>query len=220
MALELHRSLTPEASNALSPIAYSVNDFAGFSILGSGLTIEATNDFCCGGFGGIIPGQSYTESFSADAGPGSFSTFEGSWGNTPITGNGSLSWVFDFDIPASTSPGSESEIEAAATVTGSFDFCSPPTFEEVSACGPGEDPLGSGTLSGTGVVLAHLNYDSQSGTYGSDEIYLTSYAGTANADIVPEPPSFFLFLGGLPLIWSLKRLFPDRARAAQPLCEP
>ena len=103
--------------------AYSVNDFGGFSVAGTGLSIEATNDFCCGGFSDILPGQSYTESFTAASAPGALETFEGDLGSTFFTGNGWLTWEFSFVIPTSAPPGSVFEIQVPATVTGYLDFC-------------------------------------------------------------------------------------------------
>jgi hypothetical protein len=181
--------------------AYSVNDFGGFSVAGTGLSIEATNDFCCGGFSDILPGQSYTESFTAASAPGALETFEGDLGNTFFTGNGWLTWEFSFVIPSSAPPGSVSEIQVPATVTGYVDFCSPATYEEVSFCGLGENPLGSGTITGAGTATAYLTY--ADGAYSSDQIYL-DYDGTANIQTVPEPSTFVPFLGGLSLICYLK----------------
>jgi hypothetical protein len=187
--------------------AYDVQEFAGFTIAGTGLSIEAYNDFGPGGFGGLAPGQSYTLSYTVTS-----VGLQGNFDNVWITGNGRITWQFTFVVPiGNTFP----TVQVPGTLTGSFSFCSPAVFAEASSCGPDDNPLGSATFAGTGTNTADLACDIESKTCSIYADYLEPFTATANLQTVPEPPTLVLFLGGLPLVcYFLKTLAGARTGPA------
>ena len=168
--------------------AYDVEEFAGFNITGTGLSVDVANDFGPPDIGGLVPGQSYSLSYTVDS-----EYFQGKYGDVPITGNGSINWQFTLVVP-NLLPDSSTSLQVPGTVTGSFSFCSPAVYEESSSCGPEDNPLGSATFTGTGTDTADLTC-SESGTCSLYADYLEPFTATADINVVPEPPTLALILG-------------------------
>jgi hypothetical protein len=186
-----------------------------FEMTGTGLTIEATNDFGPQDITGLIPGQSYSLSYTVEF-EGDSDTFVGLYDGVQFTGNGSITWQFTLVVPSPIYPFYETSVQVPGTVTGAFSFCSPTESEQVSSCGPEDNPLGSGTLTGTGTDTAVLDCDfDSSGTCVITFDELNPFSATADITTVPEPPTLFLILGSLlmyPLLRFLRRPSSERLR--------
>jgi hypothetical protein len=177
--------------------AYDVQEFAGFGIAGAGLSLNVANDFGPGDITGLVSGQSYLLSYTVGS-----EYFSGNYDGQWITGNGSITWQFDLVVPSGPNP--LPSMQVPGTVMGSFNFCSPAGFEEVSSCGPGDNPLGSATFTGTGTDYVELNCDS-----GTCSIYADSigpFDVTTDITTTPEPPTFVLVFGSL-LMYSMLLYF-------------
>jgi len=175
--------------------AYDAEDFAGFSFNATGLSVNVANDFGNGDITGLVQGQSYSLSYTVSS-----ESFSGNYDGQWITGNGSITWQFDLVVPSD--PNSFQSVQVPGTVSGFFSFCSPAQFEEVSSCGPGDNPLGSVTFTGTGTDTADLSCDS--GTCSIYADYLEPYTDAADVTPVPEPPTLLLILGSL-LVYPMLR---------------
>jgi hypothetical protein len=172
--------------------AYDVQEFAGFNLTGTGLSVNVANDFGPPDIG-LVPGQSYSFSYTVGS-----EYFDGRYGDVSITGNGSINWRFTLVVP-NLPPDSSITLQVPGTVTGYFNFCSPAVYEEVSSCGPEDNPLGSATFTGTGTDTADL-ICSDSGTCSLYADYLEPFTATADMNVVPEPPTLALILGSSSLL--------------------
>jgi hypothetical protein len=190
--------------------AYDAEEFAGFSLTGTGLSIDVAQDF--GPLDkGVVQGQSYSLSYSFGS-----ETFNGQYNGVPITGNGTITWQFTLAIPIVPLDASPI-LQVPGTVTGQFSFCAPPTLERVSACGPGDNPLGSATFMGTGTDTADLVCGAAGGSCGLYADYLEPFTATAVVTTVPEPPSLALILGSSLLVYPLRYVWRPSSRHLQPL---
>jgi hypothetical protein len=177
--------------------AYDVQGFAGFTFTAPGLSVDIANDFGPGDITGLVQGQSYALSYTVDS-----EYFSGNYDGQWITGNGSITWQFDLVVPSGPNP--LPSVQVPGTISGSFSFCSPAEFQEVSSCAPGDNPLGSVTFTGTGTDTVELGCGS--GTCDIDADYLEPYTDAAELSTVPEPPTFVLVLGSL-LMYSMLLYF-------------
>jgi hypothetical protein len=168
--------------------AYDVQGYAGFTFTGTGLSVNASSDFGPGDITGLTPGQTYSLSYTVNS-----EYFSGNYDGAWITGNGSITWQFNLVVP--DSPNSSGPIQVPGTVSGLFSFCSPAEFEEVSSCGPGDNPLGSVAFAGTGTDTADITCGS--GTCSIYADYLEPYSDAADVTITPEPPTLALMLSAL-----------------------
>jgi hypothetical protein len=173
--------------------AYDVQGYSGFTFTATGLSVDIANDFGPGDITGLVQGQNYSLSYTVGS-----EYFSGNYDGQWITGNGSITWQFDLVVPSGTNP--LLSVQVPGTVTGSFSFCSPAEFEEVSPCGPGSNPLGSVIFTGTRTDTVDL--DCGSGTCGIYADYLEPYTDAADVTITPEPPTLVLTLGAL-LMYSM-----------------
>jgi hypothetical protein len=186
--------------------AYDVQGYAGFTFSATGLSVDIANDFGPGDITGLVPGQSYSLSYTVSS-----EYFSGNYDGQWITGNGSVTWQFDLVVP--NGPNSSGPVQVPGTITGSFSFCSPAEFEEVSSCGPGDDPLGSVAFTGTGTDTADIICGS--GTCSIYADYLEPYTDAADVTITPEPPTLVLMLSALllyPILLYIRRPSSRRLR--------
>jgi hypothetical protein len=168
--------------------AYDVQGNAGFTFTGTGLSVDVASDSGPGDITGLVPGQSYSLSYTVSS-----EYFSGQYGGRSITGNGWITWQFNLVVPDGPNP--SPSVQVPGTVAGSFSFCSPAEFEEVSSCGPEDNPLGSVAFTGTGTDTVDLACGS--GTCGIYADYLEPYTDAADITTVPEPPTLVLILGSL-----------------------
>ena len=166
--------------------AYDVEEFAGFNITGEGLSVNVANDFGPPDIGGLVPGQSYSLSYTVGS-----EYFDGQYGDVSITGNGWINWQFTLVVP--NLPDSSISLQVPGTLTGYFSFCSPAVYEKVSSCGPEDNPLGSATFTGTGTDTADVTCSESGCSLYAD--YLEPFTATADMHVVPEPPTLALVLG-------------------------
>jgi hypothetical protein len=164
--------------------AYDAEGFSGFSLAGAGLTVDASNDFGPGDISGLVAGQTYSLSYTVGS-----EYFNGHYGGTSITGNGSITWQFTVIVP--NDPGGQITLEVPGMVAGNFNFCAPGTYQESSACGADDNPLGNVTFTGIGTDLIDLNC-TVSGTCSIYADYLEPYTATADMNVVPEPSTLAL----------------------------
>jgi hypothetical protein len=175
--------------------AYDVQGYAGFTFAATGLSVNVANDFGPGDITGLVQGQNYSLSYTVSS-----EYFSGNYDGQWITGNGSITWQFDLVVPDGPNP--SPSVQVPGTVSGSFSFCSPAEFEEVSSCGPEDNPLGSVTFTGTGTDTVDLGCGS--GTCSIYADYLEPYTDAADVTPVPEPPTLLLILGSL-LVYPMLR---------------
>lgn len=166
-----------------------VVEFEGDVFINSGgLFLTGPTDYASLPAGPFFAGQSYTVTDSV-LWPVGTPGGAGCLGSLCGYSRGDFTWQYSFVMPTLLGGGI---IDAPATVWGSF---------QVHA----QDftPLFAGTIMATGTAtpLFSTNSLDGEGPYLLNNDFV-EYSGTADVQIfTPEPPTVFLFLGGLPLVW-------------------
>jgi hypothetical protein len=155
---------------------------------GVGLSIIVGDDNAPTGFVGLVPGQTYSISYTVGS-----EYFNGLYGGEPITGSGLITWQFNVVAPEG---GGDplSAVTAPATVTGYFSFC-PLVNTNESGCGPGDDPLGSAIFTGIGNDDSDFACSPETCSLYTNDVDGIDFV--LDVTTVPEPPTLGLMLCAL-----------------------